>query len=137
MEIDTHPNHLETRLSAARLAFLPGDAIRLVFSVANPGGDAGRFCRYMTPFEGFNGNIMKVTDLEGNPVPYIGVLKKRSRPKPADHLHLASHTQVEVEFDLGKAYSIGGPGTYSIQFKGHPSLNKLPDSNVLEITVPA
>ena len=111
------------------------DRIQLAFSVVNTSEQLAQFCRYMTPFEWFCGNILQVTDIEGNMLPYAGVLKKRGKPDPSEFHKIDPLATRSVEFNLHDAYPIRQAGTYHIQFKGNASMNGLPDSNILEITV--
>lgn len=137
METTTHSltNSLQTQLSAKKTSLVMGNRIQLSFSVVNTSEQLAQFCRYMTPFEGFCGNILQVRDVDGNIIPYAGVLKKRGKPGPADFYKLDPFSARSVEFDLQDVYPIRQAGTYRIQFKGKTSMNGLPDSNVLEIIV--
>lgn len=112
-----------------------GDRIQLSFSVVNASERPAHFCRYMTPFEGFCGNILQVRDIKGNMLPYAGVLKKRGKPGPSEFHKIDPLATLSVEFNLHDAYPVRQAGTYRIQFKGNASMNGLPDSNILEITV--
>lgn len=112
-----------------------GDRIQLSFSVVNASERPAHFCRYMTPFEGFCGNILQVRDIKGNMLPYAGVLKKRGEPGTSEFHKIDPLATRSVEFNLHDAYPVRQAGTYRIQFKGNASMNGLPDSNILEITV--
>lgn len=126
---------LQTQLTSNGVHFPIGESITLTFSVTNNGGKAARFCRYMTPLEGFKGNFLDATDAIGNKIPYAGAMVKRGKPRPSAFVHVAPQGSIVAEFNLLDAYPIRQAGTYRIQFKGNPSMNGLADSNVLEITV--
>lgn len=126
---------LQTQLTSNGVHFPFGESITITFSVTNNEGKAARFCRYMTPLEGFKGNFLDVTDAIGNKIPYAGAMVKRGKPRPSAFVHVAPQGSIVAEFNLLDAYPIRQAGTYRIQFKGKTSMNGLPDSNVLEIIV--
>lgn len=107
----------------------------LVFTVHNSGTKAQKFCRYMTPIEGFNGNILQVTDPSGARVGYAGVMKKRGKPGPADYITLDCGESHVVSFDLLPPYPLATPGLYQVKFLGNKAMNGLVDSNVMEVRV--
>lgn len=111
------------------------EGVELFFSVSNEGKKKQQFCIYMTPFEGFKGDILEVKDAAGNEVPYQGMMVKRGAPTKDDYYKILRDQTLPVAFNLLEAYPIDKPGTYTVQFKGRPAMNALPDSNVLEITV--
>jgi hypothetical protein len=112
-----------------------GAPIELSFSVKNGATKSARFCRYMTPIEGFYGDILEVKDIDGNKVPYQGILKKRAEPTADDYIDVTYGNSAKVTFDLQSVYPITTPGNYTIRFKGNKSLNRLADSNILLISV--
>lgn len=112
-----------------------GGQVLLSFTVKNTGTKAQKFCRYMTPIEGFQGNILHVTDPGGARVAYKGVMKKRGKPGPQDYIRLDCGESQTVSFDLLPAYPLTAPGVYQVRFLGSKALNGLPDSNVLEVVV--
>lgn len=126
---------LTVTLTADKDCFQLGEAIRIRFSVENSSAEAVSFCRYMTPFEGFCGDILNVRDASGNGLAYHGILKKRGAPVQSDFIHLAAGAVQNCDFDLGNAYPITAPGTYQLCFVGRSSMNGLPDSNGLQFAV--
>ncbi len=126
--------HVTLGLDSAALPQLDGKVL-LTFTVKNTGTKAQKFCRYMTPLEGFSGNILQVTDPAGTRVGYAGVMKKRGKPGPKDYFKLARGDSQTVHFDLLPSYPLTAPGVYQVQFLGSKAMNGLPDSNVLEVVV--
>ena len=114
-----------------------GGQVLLSFTVKNTGTKPQKFCRFMTPFEGFNGNLLHVTDPAGARVGYTGVLKKRGKPGPGDYFRLDGGESQTVRFDLLPAYPLTAAGVYHVRFLGSQAINGLPDSNVLEVVVAA
>jgi hypothetical protein len=112
-----------------------GGKVLLTFTVHNAGTKAQKFCRYMTPIEGFKGNILQVTDASGARVSYKGVLKKRGKAGPEDYITLDCGESQTVSFDLLPAYPLATPGVYQVKFLGSKAMNGLLDSNVVEIVV--
>jgi hypothetical protein len=129
----------DLNVTIASVTTLPqvGAALELSFAVTNPHKKSQKFCRYMTPIEGFYGDILVVTDVAGHRVAYAGIKKKRGAPQPSDDIHLGEGETKSATFDLMEAYPIVAPGNYTVQFKGSKYMNKLPDSNVLLIAVRA
>ena len=124
-------------LAADKDCFQRGEAIRIRFSVANSSAEAVSFCRYMTPFEGFCGDILQVRDAGGNGIAYKGILKKRGAPTQSDFIDLAAGAVQSCVFDLENAYPMDAPGTYRVHFVGRPSMNGLPDSSGIQFTITA
>ena len=114
-----------------------GGQVLLTFTVKNTGTKSQKFCRYMTPIEGFKGNILQVTDPAGARVGYKGVMKKRGKPGPEDYITLDCGESQTVSFDLLPAYPLMAPGVYQVRFLGSKAMNGLPDSNDLEMVVTA
>jgi hypothetical protein len=124
-----------TTLHAGTEAFKLGQTIELSFEVQNTSDAPQKFCRYMTPFEGFNGNILEVLGPGGERISYRGVMKKRGKPRPEDYLTLLAGEARSVAFDLDKPYQLALPGAYRIRFIGNASMNKLPNSSEVTIQV--
>jgi hypothetical protein len=114
-----------------------GGQVLLAFTVTNTGTKPQKFCRYMTPIEGFKGNILHVSDPAGTRVGYTGVLKKRGKPGSGDEISLDGGESQTVHFDLLLSYPLTKPGVYQVRFLGSKTMNGLPDSNVLEVVVAA
>jgi hypothetical protein len=123
-----------TELLATQQQYKLGEPIELTFAVTCKTKSA-KFCRYMTPLEGFSGNILEVKDAAGQNVEYIGPSKKRGKPGPEDYITLTGGNSTKATFDLQNFYPIKASGQYSVKFRGSKGMNQLPDSNVLEITV--
>jgi hypothetical protein len=92
-----------------------------------------RLCRYHTPLEGFLGDILEVRNEQGDRTAYLGAMVKRLPPGEEDFVWVRIETPQTVSFDLSKHYAVSDGGTYTVQFKGNPAINGLPDSNVLII----
>lgn len=126
-----------TTLSTDTDTITLGQPIMLLFSVQNEDSKKQKFCKYMCPLEGFKGNILEVVDKAGNEINYKGINVKRGQPRKEDYVKLKANESESVIFDLTKSYEILKIGQYSIQFKGRESMNQLPDSNRLTITIVA
>ena len=124
-------------LTAQSTQFKLGQPISLTFSVSTIGSKEGKFCRYMTTAEGFNGNILIVTNSSGEKFGYTGIMKKRGKPGPDDFIHLKASESKSFSFELETVYPITQVGSYTVQFKGNKSMNNLPDSNVLKVDITA
>ncbi|MCF8298616.1 MAG: hypothetical protein K9J13_13800 [Saprospiraceae bacterium] len=109
--------------------------IEIIFSISNNYSKKQSICKYLTPFEVISGDIITVSNENGEKIGYNGVLRKRDKPSKKDYNEFASGETKSISFILTKSYPIKLKGTYSIQFIGSEYLNKLPDSNVLVIVV--
>jgi hypothetical protein len=105
--------------------------INLLFEVISP--TQNRFCTYMTPFEGFAGNILDVRDRNGTSMPYLGRMIKRHPPTSKDYMTLPANKAKVICFNLINHYKIPPTGPISVQFRKKHHLNALPDSNILTI----
>lgn len=122
-------------LSSETTVHALGQPIMLTCKVDNEGDGPAKFCRYMTPFEGFNGDILDITDGNGAKAKYLGPMKKRSKPTAKDDIHLAAGESLKAEFDLASVYDISKAGAFTVMFKGNSNLNGLPNSNSITLTV--
>lgn len=109
--------------------------VELDFSVSNSSTQDQQICRYATPIEAFRNDFLIVKDATGEEIDYRGILVKRGPPKREDYLTLSPGDTVTHRFVLTQAYPITKKGIYTIQFLGREDLNRLPDSNVLKITI--
>ena len=115
--------------------FVADAKIDLVFSVRNSSSQSKLICRYMTPFEGFYGNILEVKNEAGELIPYVGIKKKRKKPGKDDYFKLKEGEKKIVRFNLRKNYPFAASGMYFVRFKGSQFLNRLPDSEILKLVV--
>ncbi len=127
----------ETSLQVT-LAEAPSGAageVNLTFTVTSD--QEHRFCIYHTPMESFAGNILEVIDTaSGERVQYTGRIKKRGPPREEHYVTVLPDHPQSATFDLARYYRVAGGGSYTVQFRGNPHMNGLPDSNVLELSVP-
>ena len=107
--------------------------INLIFEVVST--EKHRFCIYMTPLEDFAGDILDVQDEHGISMPYLGRMIKRRPPTWFDHTTLYPEKGKLIQFNLAEHYQIPSSGSLSVQFKGRPALNSLPNSNILSIEI--
>ncbi|HRE88511.1 MAG TPA: hypothetical protein PK095_05160 [Myxococcota bacterium] len=102
----------------------------LVFTATNHGNEPARFCVFMTPFEGFRGDILEVIDSRGTPMEYLGIQIKRKPPEERHFMTLAPSEARRTAFVLSKEYGLTGQPPYTVRFKGTPDINGLADSNL-------
>lgn len=107
--------------------------VNLVFEVRS--SDQRKILVWQTPLEKhLTGDCIEVLDKSGKAAEYKGISVKRGEPSDADYVTLEADKPVSETFDLASEYQLK-PGAYTVKFKGSRYLNKLPDSNVLTITV--
>ncbi|TNF38589.1 MAG: hypothetical protein EP329_00125 [Deltaproteobacteria bacterium] len=107
----------------------------LVFAVTNGTKKKLKLCTYFTPFEGFLGELLEVRHEDGGEAQYLGISVKRGKPGKDDYIQVAPGETREVTFNLAEHYDLSKKGRYTVQFQGNEDMNRLPDSNVLEIEV--
>lgn len=129
METKPMSNPIEVKLSLAPQSTTSDPVIE--FTVRSP--ETRRFCLWHTPLEGMIADSLVVTQPDGKRSRYLGIMLKRRGPGPDDHVTLVPDVPKSATFSLGKSYDITVKGHYSVQFKGNPDINGLPDSNVLEL----
>jgi peptidyl-Lys metalloendopeptidase len=106
---------LSSRIEFVRAEFGAAEAVVVRFTLTNMTATVQSVLKWGTPFEGFNGNIFKVT-MDGKPVLYTGRVIKRSAPRPEDYLTLNPGEQVSIYLDLARAYDISDRGDYRAEF---------------------
>lgn len=124
-----------TTLSVENTTFSANNPIEITFAISNNSATDEKICDYHTPFEGIRNNILKVTSEEGKLIDYEGIMAKRRPPTEEDYFVVKSKETKTVQFTVDKEYPMTKAGTYSIQFIGSESINKLPNSNILEIVI--
>jgi hypothetical protein len=114
----------------------PGAAgeVNLVFTVQSV--QEHRLCIYHTPLESFSRSILDIKDAGGESVGYLGPMIKRGPPSKRDYVTVRPNEPLAATFNLAHHYGVAGGSTYTVQFKGNPFTNGLPDSNILALTVP-
>ncbi len=131
--METAAANLQVTLSQASTAGEAGE-VNLVFSVASD--KEHRFCIYHTPLESFAGSILDVQDSDGAKVNYQGRVKKRSPPQDKHFVTVLPDAPQSATFNLARWYGVESGKTYSVMFKGSSHMNGLPNSNVLQVSVP-
>lgn len=127
--------NISTTISTDRSTISLENPLMIAFFIHNNHCKKQSVCEYMTPFEGFKGNLFEVIDEYGNKVAYQGIMKKRKKATQENYMNIKSKESVQVRFDLFKNYTLKNSGKYTIQFKGSQHLNQLPDSNILDIII--
>ncbi len=128
-------NDISTILSKDSTVVYLEQPLMITFSVKNNYKKTQKFSQYMTPLEGFKGDILEVIDDKGNLIDYKGIQIKRGKATKKDYIKIQSNQSKTITFDLLEVYNISTSGIYTIQFKGRKSMNKLPDSNILSINI--
>lgn len=132
--LSNSPKQLSVILSSDKQVINLLDFSTINFTVENQGKSQQKFCRYLTPLEGLKGDIILITNEEGDVISYQGKYVKRAKPTRQDYLKISPGESIECSLLLSEDYPIESLGRYQIQFKGS-SVNGLPDSNVLDLTI--
>lgn len=134
MSTQTPISDITVRIKAEDTSFDLSSPLVISFSIENEGEKERKICKYMTPIEGFKGNIFRITNERGERISYKGPMVKRGKPSESSFVSVAGGETLVYSIDLANGYSFMEPGVYSVQFKGR-SMNDLPDSNVLNIEI--
>jgi hypothetical protein len=132
--LSNSPKQLSVILSSDKQVINLLDFSTINFTVENQGKLQQKFCRYLTPLEGLKGDIILITNEGGDVISYQGKYVKRAKPTRQDYLKISPGEPIKCSLLLSEDYPIESPGRYKIQFKGS-SVNGLPDSNVLDLTI--
>ncbi|RFZ91189.1 hypothetical protein D0C36_19820 [Mucilaginibacter conchicola] len=94
-------------------------SLLLRLTVSNTGGNAGRFCKWQTPFETQSGRFLEIRNERGEEVPYLGISVNKVVPPSEDaYISVAPQTGISADIDLFKVYKFSSPGTYTIKYTG-------------------
>jgi peptidyl-Lys metalloendopeptidase len=116
MPVETAAPDLSLDCSLAMDGTYPvGEPVNLRFELRNPSDRPLYVLSWYTPLEGIAGEIFEVT-LNGEKLPYQGMLAKRSDPSGEEYITLESGKVTDAEVDLRTGYDLSTPGTYQIQF---------------------
>lgn len=115
------PIGTETRLACelrAPAEVKVGSPVPLTFGLRNLTKEPIRFLTWLTPFEGWLGNILRVTR-DGQKVEYHGVMASRLPPPPNSFFTVVRGVELSVTLDVSHAYPMDVPGHYVIEFYGY------------------
>jgi peptidyl-Lys metalloendopeptidase len=114
------PQRTETRLACelrAPAEVKAGEPVPLTFALRNLTDEPIRFQIILTPFDGWIGNILRVTR-DGEKVEYHGVMAIREEYPPFSYFAVGDHAELSVTRDVTTAYPMNAPGHYVIAFHG-------------------
>jgi hypothetical protein len=93
-----------------------GEAVKIQFALVNVTEQDLYVLNWLTPFEGFGGDIFRVTH-NGAPVPYQGPLAFRGDPTPDSYILIEARGAKMIEVNLSQVYDFSRTGIYTIAFK--------------------
>lgn len=96
-------------------AYKIGEPIKIMFTFENKSDQILYLLKWYTPFEGFNGDLFRIT-LNGQVVRYEGRMVKRGEPDIDDYISIGPGKSVDTTVDLSMAYSLDKPGLYQVNF---------------------
>lgn len=94
---------------------MAGKPVPLRITVFNPAPVPMQVLRWNTPFEGTW--LAPFVDVyrTGLPVPYRGVMAKRSDPVAQNYLRIEASGSASADIDLAAAFELGIPGSYQVR----------------------
>ena len=107
---------LRVTLERGAVVAADGSRVDVRWTITNAGSRTAQLLRWQTPLEGLRSNMFTVR-CNGQEVPYLGPLVKRSRPSAADYVALPAGRPRSAILDLAGAYAFRGP-TCTIEWRG-------------------
>jgi hypothetical protein len=92
-----------------------GEPVTLAFTLINHAHYPLYVLKWYTPLEGVAGKIFRIT-LNGQALPYQGILAMRGDPGPENYVLLAPGDSVTTTVNLSEAYDFSEAGTYTVTF---------------------
>jgi len=93
-----------------------GGAVIINFQLKNITAEPLYLLKWYTPLEGIAGNIFEVT-LNGQEVPYIGIMASRGAPTAESYVFLEAGEEVTAKVNLVQSYDFSQPGVYTIKYR--------------------
>jgi hypothetical protein len=94
---------------------LIGEEVNLKFTLINPTDTPIYILEWYTPLEGIAGEIFQVS-LEGQEIPYEGMLVFRGDPTPDSYILLNPGEATSAVVDLATSFNFSKAGVYKIEF---------------------
>ena len=95
--------------------YVIGQPVNLLFSLHNLTAETLYVLTWYTPLEGLAGEILRVT-LDGEEVPYRGILAKRGDPLRDEYIAIAPGATASAVVDLAEDYDLSQAGQYHVEF---------------------
>lgn len=105
---------LQTQLSPAD-AFSDDQRITVRLTFKNTSNEDVYLLAYETPLRGIERDIF-VVELDGERMPYTGIVAFRAAPTKEDWIQLAPGTEISEVIDISGAYDTRRKGTYTVRY---------------------
>lgn len=89
----------------------------VTLTLRNRSHETLRLLKRNTPFEGWLADSFNVVR-DGQAMPYIGAMAKRTPPTAAEYLTLKAGASYRYRAPLQRAYDASQPGSYQVQWRG-------------------
>lgn len=107
---------LSSKIEAVQAQYKGVEPVSVRFTLTNTSDKPVSVLKWLTPLEGFNSDMFRVT-VDNKPVPYIGRLVKRGAPLPEDYVTIEPSGSVSAVVNLAEAYAIYNAGQYSVELR--------------------
>lgn len=106
---------LQTQLSPAD-TYKEGQRVTVRLTFKNTTHEDLYFLAYETPLRGIERDIF-VVELDGERMPYTGIVAFRAGPAKQDWVQLAPGSEISEVIDISSAYDTRRSGTYTVRYK--------------------
>src|SRR5688572_6720590 len=105
---------LQTQLSPAD-AFSDDQRVTVRLTFKNTSNEDVYLLAYETPLRGIERDLF-VVELDGERMPYTGIVAFRAAPTKEDWIQLAPGTEISEVIDISSAYDTRRSGTYTVRY---------------------
>ena len=109
------PTGLVVSISADRESFGAAEPVSLQVTISNPGDGSVGVLSWFTPAEGVTEPLFTVTR-DGEAVPYLGMIVKRTAPTGQDYITLAAGESIVYTVNLADFYDLSVSGSYAVKY---------------------
>lgn len=115
---DELPAGLEVSIQALKKTYLSNDALRVKVTYSNVSDRDIKFLVWGSALEPQMTHEFLSIEVDGQPVPYIGIHAKRLPPTAAAYRLIRAGESVSGEVDVGRSYDIKSKGLYGVSYSG-------------------
>lgn len=117
VEIIQYPENVIATVQPVQQNYKATDSILVQVTFTNSTEEEVTFLKWGTPFEGrINVDFFTIQLENGEVLPYVGRMLKRTEPTPGDYQTIAAGASINAVVNLLDGYDVNQKGTYSISY---------------------
>lgn len=124
---------IAVQITTNRHEYKRGETIELTMKVSNYSTEQFMFLPWGTPMEKELTNDCLTIVINGDTLPYLGIIAKRSPATKSDYVTLQPNEFSEGKVEIQNNYPMQQSGVYTLQFLG--TYSDLPASNSVQLSV--